>query len=160
MLNFRSVNCRASVGYRNGWQRHHLIPRQLAHHRDAGPVLATLEPYGFSLDDYGRNGMLLPGSEPAARSSGLPVHAGPHPGYNRRVATMVVDIGEQSPHPLRRLARVMLLQKDLRRSLGLSRGLPAPIDLIDLSIDTEAHRRLDQEVEAMLARFALCPDIA
>jgi A nuclease family of the HNH/ENDO VII superfamily with conserved AHH len=160
MLSFRSVNCRASAGYRNGWQRHHLIPRQLASHRDAGPVLATLAPFGFLLDDYGKNGMLLPGSEPAARASGLPVHAGPHPGYNRRVAAMIADIGQQSPHPLRRLARVMLLQKDLRRSLGQPLAMSAPIDLIDLSLDTEAHRRLDREVEAVLARFALSPDIA
>jgi A nuclease family of the HNH/ENDO VII superfamily with conserved AHH len=160
MLSFRSVNGRASVGYRNGWQRHHLIPRQLANHCDAGPVLASLEPFGFSLDDYAGNGMLLPGSELAARASGLPIHTGPHPGYNRRVAAMIADIGRQSAHPLRRFAPVMLLQKDLKQSLALPRGLPAPIDLIDLSMDSQAHRRLDAEVEAILARFALCADIA
>lgn len=160
MLSFRSVNCRASVGYRSGWQRHHLIPRQLAAHADAGPVLATISPLGFSLDDFHRNGILLPGSDAAAQTSGLPVHTGPHPRYNRRVAAIVTAIGHQAAHPLRRLARIMLLQVDLRARLAEPHCLPVPIDTIDLSIDSEAHRRLDADVEAMLARFAQRGDIA
>jgi A nuclease family of the HNH/ENDO VII superfamily with conserved AHH len=159
MLSFRSVNCRASVGYRNGWQRHHLIPREMAQHNGAGPVLESLLPYGFSLDDFDRNGMLLPGSELAARNCGLPVHIGPHPAYNRRVAAMVVAIGSKSSHPLQCLARVMLLQNDLKRSLSQVQAAMMSVDFIDLSVDSAAHRQLDLEVEALLARFALRADI-
>jgi hypothetical protein len=160
MLHFRSVNRRASVGYRNGWQRHHLIPRQLERHDAAGAVLGSLKPFGFVLDDYARNGMLLPASEAAGRASGLPIHGGPHPGYNRAVAQLVVAIGAQAPHPWRRLARIMLLQHDLRQTLSRVRDFPVMVDLIDLSIDSEAHRRLDADVEVLLARFALRENIA
>lgn len=160
MLSFRSVNRRASVGYRSGWQRHHLIPRQLGNHPDAGPLLASLAPLGFAFDDFARNGVLLPANEAAARSSGLPLHAGPHPAYNRRVATIVTSIGRQTRHPLRRLAGIMLLQTDLRARLCEPQSLPMPIDIIDLSIDSDAHRRLDADVVALLARFAQTGDIA
>ncbi len=160
MLSFRTVNSRASVGYRSGWQRHHLIPCQLAAHPEAGPVLASIAPYGFVFDDFARNGILLPASDAAARASGLPVHAGPHPGYNRRVAAIVTAIGQQAPHPLRRLARMLLLQTDLRARLALPQSLPVRIDIIDLSIDCDAHRRLDADVAAMLARFAQRDEIA
>jgi A nuclease family of the HNH/ENDO VII superfamily with conserved AHH len=160
MLRFRSVNQRASVGYRNGWQRHHLIPQQIEGQGEAGNVIASIVRFGFSLDDFARNGMLLPGSEPVASASGLPVHAGPHPNYNRRVARLVAGIGEQTQHPVRRFAQILLLQRDLRRTLSQDVTSLVSVDLIDLSIDCEAHRRLDAEVEAILARFALGEDIA
>ncbi len=159
MLNFRSVNRRASVGYRSGWQRHHLIPYRLAIDPRAGPVLAMLTVYGFSFDDFTRNGVLLPASEAAACRSGLPLHAGPHPRYTRNVAQIVTSIGAETAHPIRRLARIFLFQANLRKQLAVPVGLPTRIDRIDLSIDSEAHRRLDADVEVLLARFAQRADI-
>jgi hypothetical protein len=160
MLNFRSVNRRGAAGYLSGWQRHHLIPSELAASTETAHLLGSLTPYGFSLDDFARNGVLLPASEAAARASGLPFHAGPHPRYTRRVAKIVVSIGCETREPLRRLARVLLLQTDLRRQLAETTPQAVSIDVIDLSIDSDAHRRLDADVEALLARFAQRRDIA
>lgn len=151
---FHSVNRRNSVGYRNGWQRHHLIPTDLANRRETAAILRAIEPYGFSLDDFAFNGMLLPATDIAASRSGLPVHAGPHPIYTRRVAAMIVEVADRSPHPIKRLARMRALQINLRRTLREPVPAGISIEMVTLSIDWPLIHSLDAQVEAMLDSFA------
>ena len=47
---------------------------------------------GFALQHFGRNGLMLPASEPAALRSGHALHRGPHHGYSEVVAARVETI--------------------------------------------------------------------
>ncbi len=155
MLPFRLVNCRNSSAFRDGWHRHHIIPRQLAVDAQAGPVLAWVAPYGFSLDDFASNGMLLPATGAIAAASGLPLHTGPHPGYNRRVAAIVVVLGDQHKHPVALLTGLWLVQARLRRLLGTPRAAAEALDRIELSGVLPVHRALIAEIDRLVARFAI-----
>lgn len=160
MLAFRSVNRPTAPDFRDGWQRHHLIPRQLADHGETATVLHAITRWGFAIDDFRANGILLPATCRESEISGLPIHAGPHPGYNRRVAQHISAIGRTVRHPLIRLARVRLLQAQLRATLTSPASAPVAIDLIDVSIDNDAHRAIDARVRILLDSLADASDSA
>jgi hypothetical protein len=125
-LPFVSVNRAGEAGYRAGMQRHHLLPLQLLSARCFGPLFDRLGRDRVGFDDFRRNGLLLPATEKAAVTIGLPLHRGPHGDYNRMVAERVGQIeahwaatrprdsGRALEHALMRLA---LLQSALRRRL-------------------------------------------
>lgn len=84
---------------------------------------------GFA--DFRRNGVLLPANEAAASRIGLPLHRGPHRGYNAMVAERIGQIeagwaARRTHSPLGAQAeaamRLRLLQSALRRRL-LRQGL-------------------------------------
>ena len=83
---FAAVNRPGRPGYTAGLQRHHLIPCSLPERRCFAPLFAALPPAEAGLDDFRRNGMLLPASEVAAVRMGLPLHRGPHRDYTAMVA--------------------------------------------------------------------------
>ena len=85
-LAFAAVNRPGRPGYIAGLQRHHLIPCSLPERRCFAPLFAALPPAEAGLDDFRRNGMLLPASEVAAVRMGLPHHRGPHRDYTAMVA--------------------------------------------------------------------------
>jgi len=120
------VNRPGRLGHDAGLQRHHLLPRQLV----GVPALSRLfDRVGhevIGLEDFRRNGLLLPASEQAARVLGLPLHRGPHRLYNRMVIDRVGLIESSwSRERLRRddaslleaSFRLRLLQQALRRRL-------------------------------------------
>ena len=65
-----------------GFQRHHLIPIALLHRGQMALMFDHLRAEGFALEQFGRNGLMLPACEPAALLSGHALHRGPHQGYS------------------------------------------------------------------------------
>jgi hypothetical protein len=123
---FRAVNRRDESDYDPGLQRHHLLPRQLLGPRCFAPLFDHVGPDRVGFDDFRRNGLLLPASDPAAMRLGLPLHRGPHRDYNAMVIERVGQIEAhwaalraQAPEMAREQAvmRLALLQKALRRRL-------------------------------------------
>ena len=117
-LAFAAVNRPGRPGYVAGLQRHHLIPRSLPERRCFAALFSAVDP--SALDDFRRNGMLLPASEAAAVRMGLPLHRGPHRDYTAMVAERLGGIeaawsarhaGEEA------LAALAELQAALRRRL-------------------------------------------
>ena len=86
----------------------------------------ALQAEGFALDNFRRNGLLLPACEGAALLSGHALHRGPHQGYSDVVASRVEQVRRHfSTHapvnlPSARHTAVMrlrLLQDTTRRAL-------------------------------------------
>jgi hypothetical protein len=107
-------------------QRHHLLPRQLLSARCFGPFFCRLGAERIAIDDFRRNGLLLPGTDPAAVRIGLPLHRGPHRAYSTMVFERVGQIeshwavrSAKSPDNAHEeaLMRLALLQQALRRRL-------------------------------------------
>ncbi len=164
MVSFKAVNRRGDSDYRDDWQRHHLIPLQLSRDLRTAPLFARLKAAGFDFDDFETNGILLPATRAAARTSQYPMHAGPHPLYNRCVADRILAIGGYGERRACRtdplLFHVRHLQIALRSTLREGRLAARPLDTLDLS-GSEAHlRALDAAVDALFARFAVSPDNA
>jgi len=125
-LPFRAVNRRGDPDFEPGVQRHHLLPRQLLSQQCFGPLFEVIGHDRIGLDDFRRNGLLLPSSGQSAVRMGLPLHRGPHRAYNRMVAERVgqiegmwVRVRPRSPEAAleQALMRLSLLQRALRRRL-------------------------------------------
>lgn len=124
-LPFGAVNRAGCPGHVAGLQRHHLLPRELVGLTCFARLLEALGSRA-GLDDFRRNGMLLPATESAAVRMGLPLHRGPHQSYSAMVCERLGEIeagwvatrrrdGDAAGHAaLRDLAA---LQAELRRSL-------------------------------------------
>lgn len=125
-LSFRAVNKRGRAGFDPGLQRHHLLPRQLLSHPSFVSLIASVGQDRIGFDDFRRNGILLPATETAALTLGLPMHRGPHLRYNNLVIERVGQI-EAGWSALKRcepenataaaVMRLHLLQRALRRQL-------------------------------------------
>lgn len=126
VIAFRAVNRRGFPGYDPGFQRHHLLPRQLLSQRCFGPMFAALGREQVGFDDFRFNGLLLPANEEATVRTGMPLHRGPHHRYNEVVIARVGRIeaswsAARLHDPALALAealmRLHLLQEALRRQL-------------------------------------------
>lgn len=126
VLAFRAVNRRGTPGHDAGLQRHHLLPRQLLSQRCFGPLFGALGRQRLGFDDFRHNGLLLPANDEAAVRMALPLHRGPHRGYNGMVIERVGQIeagwartASRSPDAAltEALMRLRLLQRALRRRL-------------------------------------------
>ena len=125
-LAFRAVNRAGGPGFDPGFQRHHLLPRQLLSARCFGALFDTRGHSRLGFDDFRANGLLLSASDEAANRIGLPLHRGPHRAYNALVIERVGQI-EANWSRLRprapeialdeALLRLGVLQKALRRRL-------------------------------------------
>jgi hypothetical protein len=91
-LPFRRVNLCGSPGYDPGFQRHHLLPRQLQAKRCFDLLFDEIGREWPGFDDFRSNGMLLPANDGAALRIGLPLHRGPHRDYNVMVIERVGHI--------------------------------------------------------------------
>ncbi|WP_337191143.1 AHH domain-containing protein [Pelagerythrobacter marinus] len=123
---FASVNRKGAPGYDAALQRHHLLPRQLRRLAWFAPLLDELGGARIGLEDFRRNGMLLPAREAAALRLALPLHRGPHRAYNELVAQRVGQIERRWSRArasgaeraaAEALMRLELLQRALRRRL-------------------------------------------
>lgn len=122
---FRSVNRRCDPGYQPGMQRHHLLPLQLLGAQFFGLLFDRLGRERVGFDDFRRNGLLLPATERSAVRIGLPLHRGPHGGYNGMVAERVGQIEEDwSERRLR--APEVALEEALMRLTLLQGAAPSP----------------------------------
>ena len=82
---FASVNLPGNILYREGWVRHHLMPLQCIRDATLGPFLWKMRSQCFFIDDFNRNGILLPTLPSQAKLTGLPLHLGGHRNYNSRI---------------------------------------------------------------------------
>jgi hypothetical protein len=126
VLGFCAVNRPGRPGYIDGLQRHHLLPRQLLSQTCFAAMIEGVGRQVIGFDDFRCNGMLLPGTEQAARRTGLPLHRGPHRSYN---AMVIERVGQVEATWSRRrtraanaanreaLERLRLLERALRRRL-------------------------------------------
>lgn len=123
---FAAVNRKDRPGYDPSLQRHHLLPRQLRKLECFEPMFAELGIGPMGLEDFRRNGMLLPTREGAALRLALPLHRGPHRAYSELVTQRVGQIERRWARARLRnpdgaigeaLMRLALLQCALRRRL-------------------------------------------
>lgn len=124
---FAAVDRPGSAGFRRGWQKHHLLPRQLFSNSGVSSMLAALGNAGLRFDDFVANGVLLPGSERAAIVARLPLHRGPHRIYNElvlgRVGTVEMEWSRnRTRHETQAenaaLSRIRLIQAALKKRLA------------------------------------------
>lgn len=158
MLPFGSVNVAGRAGYSPGLQRHHIIPRQLLGSPSLCRMIARLGLDRLGFHDFRRNGLLLPASEAAALRIGLPLHRGPHRGYNELVLQRAGQIEAHWTRQraagsrfadLEALMRFDLLQRALRRRLLNPRAWKRkPLNARDPALDF-AH--LDDMAELLWA---------
>lgn len=114
-----------------GFQRHHLVPVALLRQPQTALMFDYLFADGFSLQQFGTNGLRLPASEATALWSGHALHRGPHQGYNDVIGARVERIRAhfvlQAPVDLRAarrtaVMRLRLLQDVMRRALTDGHG--------------------------------------
>ncbi len=123
-------------------------------------MLAAVGCDGVGFADFRCNGALLPASEEAASRAGLPLHRGPHVGYNAMVAERIGQIEAgwsarrlRAPDAARDEAamRLRLLQSALRRRL-LQPGLrPIMLNRNDPLGSRVDFSELDAMVDALWA---------
>lgn len=111
---------------RTGFQRHHLVPIALLQRPQMATMFEHLRDEGFMLQNFGRNGLVLPACEDAALLSGHALHRGPHHGYSDVIAARVERVrahfAVQAPVDIRlarrtAVMRLGLLQDVTRRAL-------------------------------------------
>lgn len=155
---FRAVNRPGQPGYAPGLQRHHLIPREVAQAPAFAALFGALGPARTGLDDFLRNGLLLPATEQAAWVTRLPLHRGPHRHYTGLVRDRVGAIerswaGQSAARGL--LAtheaqfRLGLLQRALRRSLLRAATVRPHLNRLDPARATVLFRELDAMVDQL-----------
>lgn len=120
-LPFRAVNRPGAPDYNADVQRHHVLPRQLL----GEPGLAALmEDLGgeAAVEDFRRNGLLLPATDREAERMALPLHRGPHREYSELVIERVGQI-ESHWQKMRRANRTLATCEALMRMDCLQRAL-------------------------------------
>lgn len=127
-VRFREVNRRSSPYYRQGFQKHHLIPLSMRRYRELHKLLLMAN---IRLDNFTHNGLLLPSRENIAYDLGLPLHRGPHPHYSDLVAQRLFMVWQTAKYhqPNHAAQRLKLLQRALKRSLCSNQKLRKPLIL-------------------------------
>ncbi|MCH7628405.1 MAG: AHH domain-containing protein [Proteobacteria bacterium] len=120
-LPFRAVNRPGAPGYNARLQRHHVLPRQLLAEPGLAGMMAELGGEAV-VDDFRRNGLLLPATDHEAKRMALPLHRGPHPEYS---ALVIERVGQIESHwqKMRRADRQMATREALMRMDCLQRAL-------------------------------------
>ena len=119
----RGFSFNGNGAVRHGYQRHHLIPVEVV----CGPAIVSLitplKSVGFDAQEFATNGLWLPASEKVALETGLPMHRGPHPHYNKFVSDQVAFLVRNLPISSREglvslKIRLNHLQVSLHRALS------------------------------------------
>ena len=117
------VNTRGSPDFAEGWQRHHIIPKQCLSNARTKDFLSAMSGIGFRVNDFTTNGILLPSTSAEAASANLPIHSGPHPEYNAKMIDAIECIARQfhfaedGGEAQAALSQVRLVQARLRVSM-------------------------------------------
>lgn len=147
-----------------GFQRHHLVPIALLHRPQMADLFEHLRREGFSLQQFGRNGLILPASEAAAVRSGHALHRGPHRGYSDVITARVERIRTHfeaqvaiDPSLARRTAvmRLALLQDVMRRALTDRHGSGFWLNRRDPMRLFADRPYLDEAIDALFAGQAM-----
>lgn len=113
------------------FQRHHLVPVALLRRPQMAAMFDQLRVEGFSLQQFDRNGLMLPACEATAIWSGHALHRGPHHRYNDVIAARVEQVRAHFAHSARidpcaarrtAVMRLRLLQDTMRRALTDGHG--------------------------------------
>ncbi len=149
------VNTRGSLDFVEGWQRHHLIPKQCTRDARTRTFFASMQTIGFRLNDFVTNGILLPSTYAAAEVARLPVHSGPHPEYNMKIIDAVGLITRRFDFEADRreghaaLSYLRLIQARLR--ISMCQDLcPISIDDIEAPAIGKASRVIDRALDTLL----------
>nr|WP_164843914.1 AHH domain-containing protein [Croceicoccus ponticola] len=134
------ANKRGSPDFKEGWQKHHLLPRQLFSRRCLDSMLTSIGSAGVWLDDFDGNGVLLPGNEAVAFEERLPLHRGPHRICNELVFERVGAVEMEwsrirSRNELQAkdaaIGRIRLVQRGLARRLDGEGAAPIVLNRRD-----------------------------
>ena len=165
-LPFHAVNHRDDPYFQSGLQRHHLLPRQILSQHCFGPMIAAIGRERIGFDDFRRNGLLLPSSEPACARLGLPLHRGPHRSYNAMVIERVGQVEpawavmrprEPEHAHVEAVQRLRLLQSALRRRLLEPGRKPLALNRHDRLGMHRDFSELDALVDALWPATAAAP---
>lgn len=156
MTLFSMINRKNRGGYHPHYQRHHLIPLQVASISTIREPLDKIGSAGFDFDDFEKNGVLLPSDEKIAFETGRSLHRGPHPRYNMLVIerlSLIIQLSNQIENDVQRKVffrlRIALLQSVLRRAL-VGSALPVfRLNKKDPSLPSSAFAELDSSVDAL-----------
>jgi hypothetical protein len=153
-LNFAMVNTRGSRDFIEGWQRHHLIPKQCTRDARTRGFFSVMHNVGFRLNDFRTNGILLPSTQAQAALASLPVHSGPHPEYNLRIIDAVGFIARQfnfaeDPREAHAaLSHIRLVQARLR--VSMYQDTPVSVDSIETPSILRRSRVIDRAIETLM----------
>ena len=151
---FATVNLPGDMFYREGWVRHHLMPMQCLRDATLGPFLSKMRSQRFYIDDFNRNGILLPTLPSQSKLTGLPLHLGGHRNYNLRIIAEMTAIRvfcESIRTESRRLeialSGLCSLQKRVRDAIVTQR-----VDHVDRVI---LRGRTDSDLDTLIDRLFL-----
>lgn len=123
-MKFTDANRIGSVFYLSNYQRHHLIPLHARHIFVESWDIKSDSASQHYIDDFNKNGLMLPNNELESARTGLPMHRGPHPRYNALVIERMMTITRKArlfKKPREQYLfldyRTKLLQKALRKAL-------------------------------------------
>ncbi|KRA84624.1 hypothetical protein ASD76_05180 [Altererythrobacter sp. Root672] len=143
-----------------------MLPRQLLSNRSFARFFEAIGRNQHSFDDFRRNGLLLPATSESALRLGLPLHRGPHRGYNAMVMERVGQIEAEwsrlrprIPEPARSqaLMRIDLLQRALRRRLLQDKRPAVRLNRLDRVENLVDFTALDGLAEALWSGSATVP---
>ncbi len=156
MTRFSKINRKHTDDYSPHYQRHHLIPLQVASIADIVTPLNAWMSGGFDFDDFDKNGILLPSSEQMAWETGRPLHRGSHPRYNELVIDrllLIIRLSDKIANGNQRQAffrfRIDLLQITLRRALIGSGMARLRLNKRDPGPSSAAFRDLDACIDIL-----------
>ena len=151
---FASVNLPGDILYREGWVRHHVMPMQCIRDPTLGPFLSKMRSQRFYIDDFNKNGILLPTLRSQSKLTGLPLHRGGHRNYNARIIAernairvFCEPIRTESYRLEIALSGLCSLQKRVRYAIVTQR-----VDHVDRVI---LRGRTDSDLDALIDRLFL-----
>lgn len=149
---FRNINRRGSAEYVDGHQAHHIVPLECANKPLIARMLDGASAFGFHLNIFRLNGILLPSNESAAKETGRPLHLGSHPRYSRFVINEMMQIADRtsdlsrSIRPIQSHLQITALVSTLHHAL-LTNPIPGTIQTLD---EIPLHGLTDQEFAQMV----------
>lgn len=156
MTHFSKINRKNTDDYNPHYQRHHLIPLQVASIADVVTPLNRRISGGFDFDNFDKNGVLLPANEKMALQTGRSLHRGPHPRYNELVIDrllLIIRLSDKIANSNQSQAffrfRIDLLQLTLRRALIGSGLAKLRLNKRDPGPSSAAFRDLDACIDIL-----------
>jgi hypothetical protein len=152
-MDFSTVNLRGSPNFRDGWQRHHLIPKHCMKDPETRGLWDEVEKIGFDVEDFGSNGIVLPTTYAESEKYGLPFHSGSHPRYNKSIQHGIWRLASDFDlikNPCERhdaLTYIRFFQARLRTGIALAG--PISINRIKIKPRLRGDRAVQRAIDTM-----------